>query len=189
MDGIAISLNADVHRLKSKFHDSSDAATEWYRPHASAGRGRVPVCGEDGLRGQVPALFHVVVDEVLQQHLIDVRTASPTGDRPDVVDEYAQHEMAWHHQSDDVGPQSKLSLPQVLAGRSRQLNDRACAPNHLMYFPRGEQKSRLHVPQPGNTDLREGRRHRKRLVDDGSNPANDQVPVVVNFQWNHRLNI
>ena len=80
MDSIAVRLNADVHGLHSQFHDSSDAATEWDRPHATAGSGGVPVGGDDGLRGQKPTLFHVVVDEVLEKHLVDVGTAAAAGD-------------------------------------------------------------------------------------------------------------
>ena len=139
MHGIPISLNVDIHRLKSKLHDSSHAATEWHRPHAPARRGRIPVGGENGLRGQVPAFFHVVVDEVLQEHLVDVPTAARTGHRPDVVDQYTHHETSGHGQSDDVGSEGKLALSQVLAGRSRQLKDRTYAPNHFVWLARREQ--------------------------------------------------
>src|SRR5277367_2690736 len=97
--------------------------------------------------------------------------------------------MPRHHQSDDVGAESELSLSQVLAGRSRHLNDRAYAPNQLAWFARREQERGLHVPKARNANLRQGRRRRKWLVDDWSNPANDQVPVVVDFQWNYRLDI
>src|SRR5271170_503751 len=110
MDGIAIGLNADIHRLKTKLHDSSDPAAEWHCPHAPARRRRFPVGGEDGLRGQIPALFHVVVNEVLQQHLIDGRAAAATSDRPDVVYENAQHKMARHGQSDYIRSEGKLPL-------------------------------------------------------------------------------
>ena len=80
MNGIAVSLNVNIHGLKSKLHDSPNAGTKWHRPHTSAGRRRVPVRRDDRLRGQVPAFFHVVVDEVLQQHLIYVRAAATTRD-------------------------------------------------------------------------------------------------------------
>src|SRR5580693_7909703 len=117
MHGIAISLNADIPPLESKFHDSSHAAAEWHYP--STVIADFPVGGEDGLGGQVPAFFHVVVDEILQQHLINVCAAATASNRPDVVDEYAQHEMARRRQRDDVRSQSKLPLSQILAGRSR----------------------------------------------------------------------
>src|SRR5277367_5929389 len=130
MDGVAIKLRGDIHRLESKFHDSSHAAAK--RDHPSTAIADFPIRGEDGLRGEVPALFHVVVDEILHQHLIDRGTAARTSNRPDVVGEYAQHEVAWHGQSDNVGSDAKLSLSQILAGRSRQLKDRACAPDQLV---------------------------------------------------------
>jgi len=158
MHGIAVSLNVDIHGLKSKFHDSSHAAAERHRPNASTGCSRVPVGCNDRLRGQIPALFQVVVDEVLQQQLIDVCTAAATGDRPDVVDEYAHDEIAWHRQYDDIGSQSKLPLSCVVAGRSRNLNDWTCSPNQLAWFARRQQEGGLHIAQAGNA-----RRRRKRL--------------------------
>ena len=184
MHCVAIGLNADIHWLKSKLHDSSYAATEWHRPHTPARRGRVPVGGEDRLRGEVPALFEVVVDEVLQQHLIDVRAAATTGDRPYIVDQYAKHKMAWHSQSYEVRSDGKLPLSRVLAGRSRQLKDGARAPNQLVRFARREQEGGLHIAKAGNANLRP-----KRLVNDGGDPANDQIPVLAKLQWNHRLDV
>lgn len=79
MHSIAISLNVNIHGLKSKFHHSSHAATERHRPHASVRCGRIPIGGDDRLGGEVPALLHVVINEVLQKHLIDVRTAARYG--------------------------------------------------------------------------------------------------------------
>jgi hypothetical protein len=45
----------------------------------------------NGRHVQIPDLLQVLVQEVLQQHLIDGRTATRPGDRPDVVDESADH--------------------------------------------------------------------------------------------------
>src|SRR5580704_5545905 len=187
MDGVAIKLRTDIHWLESELHDSSHAAAEWRHPSTAVAD--FPVRGDDWLRGQVPAFFHVVVDEVLQQHLIDRRTAARTSDRPDVVGEHAQHEMAGHGQGHNVGSDAKLALSQVLAGGSRQLKDRSYAPDQLVRFARREQEGGLHVAQAVDATLRRGSHRREWLIDDGSNPANDHVPVVVNFHWNHRLDV
>src|SRR5579864_5446169 len=108
MDRIAISRNADTYRLKSKLHDSSQTATDRHGPHTSAGGRSLPVGGENGCGRQIPSFFHVVVDEVLQQHLINVPAAATTGDRPDVVDERAQYEMPWHRQGDEIGSEGEF---------------------------------------------------------------------------------
>src|SRR5580692_1699657 len=97
--------------------------------------------------------------------------------------------MAWHRQSDDIWSDGKLSLSQILAGRGGQLKDWASAPNQLVRFSGGEQEGGLHVAKAGNSHLRQGIRRRKWLINEGSNPANDQVPVVVHFHRNHRLDI
>src|ERR1035441_5220509 len=75
--GVAKKLCGDVHRLKSDLHDSSHATTERHGPYVAAARS--PVGGEDGRRGDVPTMLHVVVNGVLQQELIDRRTATRTG--------------------------------------------------------------------------------------------------------------
>lgn len=71
---IAVELSREVDWLVPEFHDASDTAAERDSPDISATR--FPIRGDDRLHGDVPALFQVVVNEILQQHLIyiSVRT-------------------------------------------------------------------------------------------------------------------
>src|SRR5258705_5640914 len=97
MDCVAVEVHCDVDRLIPETHDASRTTAKGHRPHASAGgvipRGRfacgltMPVRGDDRRGGQIPTLLHVVVDEVLQQHLVYRRAVSGTGNGPDVVDQ------------------------------------------------------------------------------------------------------
>src|SRR5271154_478527 len=82
MDGVAVEVYCDVDGLIAETHDTSGAAAKGHRPHAPgggvvpvggfAGGVTVPVRGEDWRGGEIPTFLHVVVDEVLEQHLIDI---------------------------------------------------------------------------------------------------------------------
>lgn len=85
MHGINVELCREVHWLKPEFGDSTDASPEGHRPDIFAGC--LPVGGEDWRRGDVPTFVQVVVDEVLQQHLVHIWTASRSSDRPNIVDQ------------------------------------------------------------------------------------------------------
>jgi len=70
-----------------KAHDASDTASEGHGPHAAT-IGVIPICrlsagpnmpirGDDRCTTDVPALFQVIVDEILQQHVGDLAKAMP----------------------------------------------------------------------------------------------------------------
>src|SRR5207253_11186845 len=97
MHCVAVEVHRNVDRLIAQAHDSSCAATERYRPHASAG-GVVsggglaaalasPVRSDDRRGGEIPTLFQVVVDEVLQQNLIHIWPMRGAGDGEVIIDQ------------------------------------------------------------------------------------------------------
>ena len=97
--------------------------------------------------------------------------------------------MAGHGQRDDVGSNPKLPLSQVLAGGSRQLKDWPYAPGSACVVC-SERAKRWVACRQGRTRQLEARETAlERLVDDGSNRANDQVPVFAYLHWNHGLGI
>src|SRR5579871_1776315 len=63
-------LCLEIHRLVPEFHDSSNPAPQGHRPNISTPR--FPIGGDDRLPGEIPALLQVVVDEVLQEHLVHI---------------------------------------------------------------------------------------------------------------------
>ena len=83
MNGVAIKLSAEGHRLVSELHDSPQAAAIRHRPCVAIRR--FPVCRQSGLPSDVPALLEVVVDEILQEELINIRTAARARNRPHIV--------------------------------------------------------------------------------------------------------
>ena len=85
MHRVSIELRGHTHRLEPDLHESSQPTPDRHRPDISTTG--LPVGGNDWRDVNVPALFHVVVDEVLQQELVYTWTRSSTGDRPDVVSE------------------------------------------------------------------------------------------------------
>jgi len=77
MNGIAIHLCSEIHRLEAEFHDSSYAATERNYPSTTV-RG-FPICGQRRLPREVPTVSQVVIDKVLKNHLVHIRTAGLPG--------------------------------------------------------------------------------------------------------------
>ena len=71
---VSIELGSEGDRLESKFHNSSNTTTEGHYP--STATGSFPVRRKCRLPGEVPALLQVVIDEVLQQELIHIGTAT-----------------------------------------------------------------------------------------------------------------
>jgi len=69
---IVESLNLGVHRLVADLEDLTETAAEWHRPLVAAVR--LPVGGNNRGRGEIPAVSHVVVDEILEEELVHVCT-------------------------------------------------------------------------------------------------------------------
>src|SRR5262245_12730119 len=106
MLGIAKGLSGYVDRLESEPHYASHAAAERHDP--SVAIGGFPVGGQDGGRRYIPALSHVVVDKVLQQHLVYFRALVVGGDGPYVVDQRPDCPWAGLDESDNRWTQAEL---------------------------------------------------------------------------------
>jgi hypothetical protein len=63
-----------------------DAAAERHDPLVV--RRREPIGGDDRLRGQIPTVRQIVVDEILERHLVDLLPVPPS---PNVIDKSADH--------------------------------------------------------------------------------------------------
>ena len=83
MHCVAVELPGHTHRLEIYLHESSQSAPERHRPDVSTAC--LPVGGDDGRNVDVPALFHVVVDEILQEKLVNTWTRTGASDRPNIV--------------------------------------------------------------------------------------------------------
>ena len=74
MNSVAIKLCGQRHRLVTELRDPSNSPAK--RDHPLTPTRSFPVGREGGLPGDEPALFEVVVDEVLQRELIHIRAAA-----------------------------------------------------------------------------------------------------------------
>src|SRR5664279_4577991 len=180
-DGVAVKLCAEVHRLEPQLHDSSNATAEGHRPYiAAAGH---PVGGNDGLQGDVIPLLQVVVQEVLNQELIDRRTAAFTGHRPHIVGQRADGPVPRLRQHNNARPQAELPLSRNVAGGRGNDERRPNAPDQFARLGGREEERWIHVTQP---ILAPGRLLRIRLPYDRLNNARDQVPILADaggYDW------
>src|SRR5580698_30395 len=115
MNGVAVELKSKVHRLRSQFHDASNAAAQRHDPSTAVGH--LPVGGDGRLPSEVVALLQVVVDEILEQKLIHVGQIVMAGYRPNVVHEKTQGPFARLHQDNGGGPNAEFSLAQNAGDR------------------------------------------------------------------------
>src|ERR1700692_3730149 len=116
MHGVAIEVQREIDGLIPETHDPSNHTAKGNRPHASAccvvSGGRFtatlasPVRGDDGSCVNVPTLFQVVCDEVLQQHLIYIRPVWGAGDGEDVIDQGSDGPMSRLDQRDGRGAEA-----------------------------------------------------------------------------------
>src|ERR1700761_8541949 len=169
--------------LISETHDSSGATAKGYRPHAPgsgvvpiggfAGCLTVPVRGDDWRGGEIPTFLHVVVDEVLEQHLIYVRPVGGPGDREDVVDQGSDSPMAGLEQRDCRWAKAQLALTESRTGGGWEHDCRTEAPDQLAGFCRREKERRVHVAE---AKFSAGVGTGCGLPDDGLNDPRDQHP-------------
>src|SRR5215469_6778196 len=115
MHCVSVKLWGHIHRLRPELADTSHATTKWDRPHVPIAS--LPVCVEDRPGREIPALFHVVVHEVLQRHLIYIAAVRGARNRPHVINQRTQRPMARLHETHDGWTDSQLALAQDLAGR------------------------------------------------------------------------
>src|SRR5271169_4667968 len=109
MNSVAIKLRGKRYGLVSEFHDSSHPAAKGHRPLVATGG--LPVRGKRGLPSDVPTLLQIVVDEILQQELIHIRTAARARHRPDIIYKDAQSPVAELRQNNNGRSHSQLPLP------------------------------------------------------------------------------
>src|SRR5271156_267459 len=191
MDGVAVELRGDVHRLESELHDSSYSTAEGHVPYVVAGCS--PVSGDDWPAGEVPPLLHVVVDKPLQQELVYGRfiEIGMTRYRPVVVCQKPDRKMWRLHQCYHRGPEAEFSLAEIRrVSSSREHKSRADAPDHLALLRR-EEECRVQVTQAVDPCLLNGGVgwNGEWLVDDRHNPAGDEVPVLPHAQRDYWLDV
>jgi len=92
MHRVAVELSGNRHRLESDLDQSSEPTPERHSPDVSTAC--LPVGSDDWRNVDVPTFFHVVVNEVLQQELIDLWPLTSTSDRPNVVGKESERPMA-----------------------------------------------------------------------------------------------
>lgn len=140
MDGVAVELGGEVHRLEPKLRDPSNSPAERDCPDVT--RTCLPVGGDDGPAGEVPAFFHVVVGEVLEEELVHCRFVPirVAGHGPVVVCEGADRPMWGLYESDHGRPHAEFSLSEVSGiGGGGKDKSRADAPDHFALFRRDEE--------------------------------------------------
>src|SRR5258705_7056550 len=139
MQGVAVEVYCDIDGLIAETHDTSGAAAKGYRPHAPgggvvpiggfAGGLAVPVRGDDWRGGEIPTLVQVVVDEVLEQHLIHIWPVCGPGDGEDVVDQGSDGPMAGLDQRDCRWAKAQLALTESGTGGGGDDDCRPQAPD------------------------------------------------------------
>ena len=173
-----------------------DAAAKGHRPDASAG-GVVsggglaaalasPVSRDDRRGGEIPTLVQVVVDEVLQQHLVYIRPVLGAGDGEYVIDQGSEGPMSGLDQGDRRRAEAQFSLAEGRAGGGGDDNCRPKAPDQLAGFCRREKEGWVHVSE---AVFSAGVRGWGRLPDDGLNGPRDQHPFFADADRNHGLNV
>jgi hypothetical protein len=78
-------LDRGINRLIANIEYSTKPATEWDGPFVPVGR--LPVGSHDGTRRQVPSIRHIVIDERLDCHQVDIGAVAVTRERPNIVDQ------------------------------------------------------------------------------------------------------
>src|ERR1700678_3719758 len=147
MDRIPVKLHRPVYWLKSQSPDLAYASAERHGPCAPGnvvpsrridGAGRIPVRRHDWPTRQVIAFIQVVVDEVLQQHLVHIRSMRGTGDGEQVVDQNTDRPMSRLHQCYHRRPNAELTLTRLRARSSWQNECRSRSVDELPGIRRGQ---------------------------------------------------
>src|SRR6266566_6646279 len=196
MHGVAVEVQREVDRLIAETHNASYAATKWHRPDASArsvisGGGLAaalasPVRSDDGPGVNVPTLFQVVGDEVLEQHLIYIGPVSGAGNGEYVIDQGSDGPMSRLDQRDCGRAEAQLTLTEGRTGGGREDDGRPETPDQLAGFCRRNKEGWVHVPKPKlSASVRAG----GGLPDDRLNGPRDQHPFFVEANGNYGLNV
>src|ERR1700733_1623387 len=195
MDCVPVKLHSPVDWLRSKPSDLADASAERHVPCASrnivtsrrvGGAGRIPVRRHDWSTGEVITLLQVVVDKVLQQHLIHIRSMRGTGDRKHIADQGADRPLPWLHKRYHRRPKAELTLACLRTRSGRQDERRSQSIDELPRIRWREEERGIHI---SNTNLPTCWLLRIRLPDKRLDHPSDQHDLVVELHGNDRLNI
>ena len=95
MNDRVIRGNLTVEGLAGMFENAAQTGAEWNGP--SLVRVHFPVRCDDGRTREVPALYKVVVNKVLQLERIDLGPIFVASNRPLIVHHDAERPVAWLH--------------------------------------------------------------------------------------------
>ena len=176
-------LNLRVDRLLAELEQAPEPAADGHGPFSAV---REPIRGDDGARGEVPAIGEIVVHERLDQHLIDVRTLASARKRPDIVGERAEQPMPLYREDDDRRSCTPAMVAEILIGRGRQQECRPDAPDDFARLCRREEERGIEISDP---ELLMARGRQLGLGDHRRDPAGDQVPIRIDRDWNDGLDV
>src|ERR1700733_11306526 len=167
MDGVPVKLEGPVYGPKSQPPDLAYPSAKGQRPRAPGnivpsrgvgGAARIPVGRQAWPTCQVIALLQVVVDEILQQHLVHIRSMGGTGDREQIANQDTHCPMSRLDQRHYRRPNAELTLTGLRARGSRQNKRRSRPIDELPGMCRGSEERGVHI---SNSDLApSGRRWR-----------------------------
>jgi hypothetical protein len=118
---IVVCGEVGIDRLVTDLEDAPDAVADRQSPAIIVIS--LPVGGDEGARGQVPALGEVIIEEGLQRHGINVGAVLVAGEGPEVQDQkagcYVQRPV--RQERDKSGAGGPLSRPKINVRRGRKL--------------------------------------------------------------------
>jgi hypothetical protein len=131
---------------------------------------------------------YCVIDEGLNQRLVHGRPVDVAADRGDVVDECPVHPWTALRQVQrhGGGADTPFALAEHGVAGARRLHDRARAPNPLTGMSRGHKSRELHIADTVGGPVGSPER---RLGNDRQDRACDQVPIRIQLDGIHRLNV
>jgi hypothetical protein len=153
---IVVRGDVGIDRLMTDFENAPDAAADGHSPAIIVIS--LPVGGDEGGRGQVPALGEVIVEEGLQRHGIHVSPVPLASKGPDVKDQEASRyvQRPVRQEDDKVGSGRPFFRPEQLIRRSWKLNTGptphtklACGPSWIGLL--GEKKNSVVRPPRPNS--------------------------------------
>ena len=133
---------------------------------------------------QIPAAGEVVVEEGLEGHDVHV-LAAPARVGPDVVHERSGHDVLAHVEADQGRPEAPFSAAKLRTARGGEKKRRTDAPDEFPRLARREERGERRVADAGHVGVRAW----GRPALDGQDGARDDVPVLVDRDGNHRLDV
>ena len=131
---VVIRLNRGIHREFPDPEYPPDSHAEGDRPSIVAVS--LPVGGNDRRRVQIPAIGHVIVDEVLHQKLVHIVTLAAARIRkgPYVLHQRAEHLGATHRQPHKGRASAPFLSTQALVCRGGEQEDGSSTPDKTAWI-------------------------------------------------------